>query len=175
MILLPIPGSIKTEYNYKGNCNKGSGICLVHAPSISTRLRNTQSISLTTCNKPNYDPTQSIKNDALSTFDFLHSAHLVDHRTKNGLTSKRSSFKIYLYALANVYTLYSPLCSLHIIIFLWSPQNMYTPPFPPHNQSLHVFKFSMVSPKSIYPTLPLRSLPLLRRILSTCDSPTKQL
>ena len=52
---------------------------------------------LSTYKKLNPDPFQAIRNGVLSTLDFLDSAHLVDHRTRNHLTAQGLSCISLLY------------------------------------------------------------------------------
>ena len=68
---------------------KARDICLMHTPSIN-RIDG-HLADLTTYKKLNSDPTQAIRNDVLSTLDFLHSTHPVYQRTKNDLTPQGTS------------------------------------------------------------------------------------
>ena len=105
--------------------------------------------------KHNSDPAKAIRNGVLSTFDFLHNAHPVYQRTRNQRTS------------CTLLCVISPKPIYPTLLPMWHPR---TPPMPSSthffyglsitfilylcllHQSLHILHFSMVSPKSIYPT-----------------------
>ena len=62
-----------------------------HLLYINSINEHFTSVGLTTYEKLNSDPSQTMKNVLLSTFDFLDSAHSIDHRTRNYLTPQESS------------------------------------------------------------------------------------
>ena len=58
--------------------------------------------------KLNFDPTQAIKHDILSTLDSVHSTYCVDHRTRNLLTPQVPSCTPILHGLPKLYMPYLP-------------------------------------------------------------------
>ena len=69
-----------------------------HLPYIYGIKEHFTLVGLTTYAKRNSDPSQTIRNVVLSTLDFVHSAHPVDHRTRNCLTPQGSSCTSVLHA-----------------------------------------------------------------------------
>ena len=58
---------------------------------------------LTTYKELNSDPTQAIRNDVLSTLDYLHMTHRIDAETKHHLTPPKPACTPLFYGLPKVH------------------------------------------------------------------------
>ena len=69
--------------------DKGSGICLMDTSLYINKIEEHLANS-TTYKKLNSDPTQAIRNDVLSTLDYLHITHRIDDQTRHHLIPTKS-------------------------------------------------------------------------------------
>ena len=65
--------------------DKGSGICLMDTSLYINKIEE-HLADPTTYMEHNTDPTQAIRNDVISTLDYLHNTHRIDDETRPHLT-----------------------------------------------------------------------------------------
>ena len=82
--------------------DKGSGICLMETSLYISKIAEHLS-DPDTYKELNSDPTQTIRNDVLSTLDYLHKTHRIDDETKHHLTRPKPARTPLFYGLPKVH------------------------------------------------------------------------
>ena len=82
--------------------DEGSGICLMDTSLYVSKIEE-HLADPTTYKELNSDPTQAIRNDALSTLDYLHMTHRIDDETKHHLTPPKPARTPLFYGLPKVH------------------------------------------------------------------------
>ena len=82
--------------------DNGSGICLMDTSLYISKIEEHLADS-STYKELNSDPTQAIRNDVLSTLDYLYNIHQIDDVTRHHLTPPKPARILLLYGLPKVH------------------------------------------------------------------------